>query len=122
MPKRKASSRKKQDSAGGAKKTRTQGAAAAAADATDSDSAFEAALTRANLAPLIAEQTLKLMDAIKATDISRAQCVQVVVDLLKADADRPDSLLDLSLPLEGHWVSPLHPHTASASAFVLESH
>jgi hypothetical protein len=68
MPKRKAASCKKKDGADGAKKPRTERAAAAAADATHGDSSFEAALTRANLAPCLALMTLKLVDAITATD------------------------------------------------------
>ena len=41
----------------------------------------------------------------KATDISWAQRVQAVADLLKADADRPDFLLNLSLVVNGDKVS-----------------
>ena len=100
MPKRKAASRKKQDGAEGAKKPRASAAAAAAADAADGDGSFEAAVTRANLAPRIATQTLKLVDALKATDGSHTQRMQTVVDLLEEDAGRPDSLLDLSLVVE----------------------
>jgi len=89
----------------GAKKPRTEGAAAAAEDAADSDGSFEADLTRANLAPRIATQTLKLVDAIKAFGDSWTQRMQAVVDLLQADAARPESLLDLSLVVQGETVS-----------------
>ena len=50
-------------------------------------------------------QTLKLTDAIAATEGSHTQRMQAVVDLLEADADRPDSLIDLSLVVEGEKVS-----------------
>ena len=105
MPKRKATSRKKHDGADGAKKPRTQGAAATAADAADGDSSFDAALACALQAPRVALQTLKLIDALKATDGSQTQRMQTVVDLLEADAGRPKSLLDLSLVVEGEKVS-----------------
>jgi hypothetical protein len=105
MPKRKAASRKKQGGADGAKKPRTQGAAAAAADATHGDGSFESALACALRAPSVATHTLKLLRAIKATDVSHTQRLQTVVDLLTADAVRPKSLLDLSLVVEGEEVS-----------------
>ena len=65
-----------------------------------------AALARARLAPLIAAQTLRLIKAFRATDDSFVQRVESVVNLMKEDADRPESLIDLSLPMEGDKVSP----------------
>ena len=115
MPKRKAASRKKQDGADGAKKPRTQGAAATGADAAGGDGSFDAALTRANLAPRIATQTLKLIDALKATDGNYTQRVQTVADLLKVDTERPKSLIDQSLVVEGERVS-RSIHTGGAAA------
>jgi hypothetical protein len=105
MPKRKAASCEKQGSAEGAKKPHTEGAAAAAADAADGNGSFDAAVARANLAPRIATHTLKLMHAFKTTDGSFTLRMQAVVDLLKQDADRPESLLNLSLVAEGEKVS-----------------
>ena len=110
MPKRKAASRKKQDGADGAKKPRTSAAAAAAAAATHSDDSFESALACALQAPSVATQTLKLVDALKATDGSHTERMQTIVDLLKQDVGRPESLLDLSLVVEGEKVSPQRSH------------
>lgn len=102
---RKAASRKKQDVADGDKKPRASAAAAAAAADVDGDGSFDAAVTRANQAPLIVLQTFKLVDALKATGGGHTQRMQTVVDLLEEDAGRPDSLLDLSLVVEGERVS-----------------
>ena len=91
----------------GAKKPRSEGAAAAAAakDATEQIRSIEATRIRPDLVPRIGLQTLELADALKATEGSYTQRMQTVVDLIKADADRPDSLIDLSLVVEGEKVS-----------------
>jgi hypothetical protein len=111
MPKRKAVSDEKQ----GAKKPR----AAAAAAAADDGKSLDAAIAHAQLTPHTAVQTLKLVDAIKATEGSYTQRMQTVVDLIKADADRPDSLIDLSLVVEGEKVSQLISTGGSAAANAL---
>jgi hypothetical protein len=64
-------------------------------------------------------QTLKLTDAIAATEGSHTQRMQAVVDLLKADADRPDSLIDLSLVVDGDEVRLCICKGDSAAAAVL---
>ena len=101
MPKRKAASVENQVGADETKRLRASSAAAAA----ESNGFFESAVARANLAPRIAAHTLKLIHALKATDGSHTPRMQAVVDLLKQDACRPDSLLDLSLIAEGEKVS-----------------
>ena len=116
MPKRKAAGRAKKSGAGQAKKPRHSDPAAAAHEGHR-----DAALARARLAPLVVTQTLRLIDAIQATDGSCAQRVQSVVKLVKEDAHRPESLIDLSLPLEGDMVSPFYPNTASPAARTFES-
>jgi hypothetical protein len=97
MPKRKAASRKKQDGTGGAKKPRC-------ATASDGDQSLDSAVHRARLASHTVVQTLALVDAIQSTTGSFAQRMQAVADLLKEDADRSDSLIDLSLVAEGETV------------------
>ena len=116
MPKRKASSRAKKNGAGLAKKPRHSDPPAAAGREGQRD----AALAHAKLAPQIAAQTLRLADAMQATDGSCVERVQSVVNLLKEDADRPESLIDLSLSFEGDEVSPFPPHTAPAAACTFE--
>ena len=108
MPKRKAASRNKQDGADGAdgaKKPRSERAAAAQADPSDGNGSIDAVRARPDLAPRIAFQTLKLADAIKATEGSYTQRMQAVADPLKEDTDRHESLIDLSLVVEGEKVS-----------------
>ena len=86
------------------------------AAATNSTVSLNTALARAKLAPRIALQSLKLADAIKATDGNHTQRMHTVVDLLQADAERPESLIDLSLVVEGGKVRPcVRAGTAKAS-------
>jgi len=120
MPKRKDASRAKKSGAGQAKKPRRAGPPAEAAAAREGQR--DAALAHAQLAPQIATQTQRLIKAIEAIDGSCVECVESVVNLLKEDARRTESLLDLSLPLEGDEVSHFPPHTASAAACAFESH
>lgn len=115
MPKRKTASRAKENGAGQAKKRRHSDPPAEAAAAAGREGQRDAALARARLAPLIITQTLRLIDAIQATDGSCGERAQSVVDLLKEDAHRPESLIDLSLPLEDDEVSPLHPTHCTCS-------
>ena len=106
MPRRRAARRAKQSGEGQTHlmcQTSPPAAAAAGRDPRD------AALARAQLAPLIVTHTLRLIDAIQMTDGSCVQRVQWMVDLLKEDTRHPESLLDLSLPMEGSRVS-LFPH------------
>jgi hypothetical protein len=105
--------------AGQAKMPRHAEAAAPAAAGRDPR---DTALAHAQLARQIATQTLRLIKALQATGGSCGKRVQSVVNLLQEDADRPESLIDLSLSFEGDKVSPFHPHAASAAAFVLEFH
>ena len=116
MSKRKAADDHNPDGADGAKKPRTEGAAAALADPSAGTGSIEAARARPDLAPRIAMQTLKLVDAIKATDGSHTQRMQTVADLIKADADRPDWLIDFSLVVEGEEVSRCSIHTGGVAA------
>jgi hypothetical protein len=119
MPKRKAASRAKKNGAGHAKKPRRADPPAEAAAARKGQR--DAALAHAQLAPQIATQTLTLVNSMKAAGGSCAERMESVVNLLTEDADRPESLIDLSLPLEGDEVSPFHPNTASTAACIFES-
>ena len=121
MPRRRAARRAKQ-SGEGQTHLMCQTSPPAAAAAVASRDPRDAALARAQLAPLIVTHTLRLIDAIQMTDGSCVQRVQWMVDLLKEDARHPESLLDLSLPMEGSRVSLFHPHTASTAARAFESH
>jgi len=95
---------------GGAKKLRAAGAAASSAAAASASAAssgadsLDVAIRRAKLGPCIAVHTLKLADTIK-TSGSHASRMKALIVLLKADADRPESLLDWSLVPAGDEVS-----------------
>lgn len=119
MSKRKAASRTKQggaDGADGAKKWGAETSTAAQADPSDGNGSIEAARARPDLVPRIALQTLKLVDAVKATDGSCIQRILTVADLLQTDAARHESLIDLSLVVEGEKVRPcVRAGTATAS-------
>ena len=104
MSKRKTADDHDPDGADSAKKPRTEGVAAAQAHPPDGTGSIEAVRSRPDLDMRIALQTLKLVDAITATDGSWTQRMQAVADLLRADADRFDSLIDLSLIVEGDEV------------------
>jgi len=99
MLKRKDGSDKKESDKDDAKKSR-HAEPAARASAEAAGDLLDAALAHANLTSSVVVQTLKLIDAIEATEGSYKQRMQAVADLLKADAARPASLLDLSLAPE----------------------
>ena len=101
MPKRKAANRKKQGNADGAKKPHTA-VVAAMADGSDP---LDAAIAHAQLTQRMAVHTLKLVDTIQKKEGSFSQRMQSVVDRLQAEADRSDSLIDLSLVVEGEKVT-----------------
>ena len=122
MPKRKAASRANTSGAGQGKKPRHSDPPAEAAAAASREDQRDAALAHARLAPQIAAQTLRLTDAVQATDGSCLERAQSVVNLLTEDADRPESLIDLSLRLEDDEVSPFHPNTACTAACTFKSH
>ena len=105
MHKRKTASRNKRDGSAGVKRPRITGAAAAVADVAEPNCPIQADLERAQLTPRIAVQTLKLVDAIKAAQGSWTQRMQTVAGQLQADASRSQSLIDLSLVVEGEKVS-----------------
>jgi hypothetical protein len=102
---------------GDAKRQRTAVAAAGSARWAGHSGAYdsESALARAKLAPQIAVNTIKLAIAIQPGPFSFLR-LQIVVELLTADAARPGSLLDLSLVPEGDEVS----HRTSALALCRE--
>ena len=101
MSKRKAT--KGQQDGSGVKKPRAAGAAASAAAtasasaASSSADSLDDALRRADLVPRIAVHTLKLADAIRPANESHSSRMKALIVLMKADADRPESLLDWSL-------------------------
>lgn len=77
---------------------------------TATDCAMPPWHTPISMAPLIAAQSLRLAEAIKTTLGPRVWRVKSVANLLKEDADRPESLLDLSFPMEGGQVRILPPN------------
>lgn len=107
MSKRKETSRKnkkKQSGSDNAKKPRTEGASVAV-HLTDSSNCLDIALAHAKLSARIAVHTLRLVDAARAENGSHAHRMRVMIDVLLEDADRLDSLIDLSLVVEGEQVS-----------------
>lgn len=122
MPNRKAASRAKKNGAGQDKMPRHAYPPAEAAAAASREGQRDAALAHAQMARQIAAQTLRLIKALQATGGSCGRRVQSVVNLLKdsEDADRPESLIDLSLSFEGDEVSSFPPHTAPAAACTFE--
>ena len=76
----------------------------------------DGAISHAQLTPRTAVHTLKLLDAITANKGSYTQRIQTVADQLKADTIRPDSLLDLSLVVEGERVRLCTPLVAECNA------
>lgn len=112
MSKRKATKSQKDES--GAKKLRTTGGASSAASvaatsaASSSADSLDSAIRRADLIPSIAIHTLQLVDSIKPDNESHTVRMQALIVLMKADADRPESLLDWSLVPTDDEVSAQH--------------
>lgn len=75
----------------------TAASASAPAAASSSDDSLDAAIRHADLIPQIAIQTLKLADAIKPAGGNYESRIKALMELLKADADRAESLVDWSL-------------------------
>lgn len=94
MSKRKNADGYKPSGANIAKKPRT----------ADGDQSLDSAVLRAQLASHAVVQTLDLVDALQSTAGSFKQRMQIVADLLNKDAARSESLLDLSLVVEGESV------------------
>lgn len=72
---------------------------------THSDDLIDVEFRRAVLSPRIAVQTFRLVRTIQCTITGFRQRMQAVIALLKSNAEKNESLLDLSLVIEGDQVS-----------------